>query len=147
VRIKEHTGALDAIRELFGDNGNPNAPIPALLAALDQLSHGSVGKVSQRQVENSVRQMRLTAKEMGVGFEQLAGFSAQMGAYGDMLGLAGPTKMGATNTALNVVNAMRKNGAFENTTFGSINQAEALQKVGQLVAEAKHLKMPSRPVR
>jgi hypothetical protein len=62
-----------------------------------------------------------------------------MSAQGDMLGLTGPVKMGATNTALSVVNNMRRSGAFDatNTRFGSINQAEALQQVGQLVSRGE----------
>jgi hypothetical protein len=128
--VKEKMGAVDAIREIFGDNGNPNAPVPALLAALDHLSQGSMSQMAPGKVENIIRQMRGTAKEMGVGFEQLAGFSAQMGAGGANLGLQRPTTLQATAAALTAVNTMRQAGAFANPQFGAMNQEEAMQATG-----------------
>jgi hypothetical protein len=128
--VKEKMGAVDAIREIFGDNGNPNAPVPALLAALDHLSQGAMSQMAPGKVENIIRQMRGTAKEMGVGFEQMAGFSAQMGAAGANLGLQRPTTLQATAAALTAVNTMRQAGAFANPQFGAMSQEEAMQATG-----------------
>lgn len=131
--VKEKMGAVDAIREIFGDNGNPNAPVPALLAALDHLSQGAMSQMAPGKVENIIRQMRGTAKEMGMGFEQMAGFSAQMGAAGANLGLYRPTTLQATNAAMTAVNTMRQAGVFANPQFGAMSQEEAMQATGMAV--------------
>lgn len=131
--VKEKMGAVDAIREIFGDNGNPNAPVPALLAALDHLSQGAMSQMSSGKVEHIIRQMRGTAKEMGIGFEQLAGFSAQMGAAGANLGLHRPTTLQATNASLVALNTMRQAGVFANPQFGAMSQEEAMQSTGMAV--------------
>jgi hypothetical protein len=129
--IKDMTGAVAAVREIFGDNGNPNAPMPALLAALDQLTQGAGSQVSGGKVETALRQMQTLAKESGVGFEQLAGLSANMGAMGDMLGVAKGTTMQSTANVLATVKTMRDTGAFSNPVFGAMSQEEAMQNVAE----------------
>jgi len=129
-KIKEFAGAVAAVREIFGDNGNPNAPMPALLAALEQLTQGALPQMSAKGVEGTMRQMRLAAREAGIGMEQLMGMSAQIGAYGDTLGIARPVSMQNTlNTAL-LTKAMREAGSFSNPRFGQTDQATAAQDAG-----------------
>jgi len=129
--IKEMTGAVAAVREIFGDNGNPNAPMPALLAALDQLTQGAGSQVSGGKVETALRQMQTLAKESGVGFEQLAGLSANMGAMGDMLGVANGTTMQSTAHVLAATKVMRDTGAFAKPVYGAMSQEEAMQNVAE----------------
>jgi hypothetical protein len=129
--IKEMTGAVAAVREIFGDNGNPNAPMPALLAALDQLTQGAGSQVSGGKVETALRQMQTLAKESGVGFEQLAGLSANMGAMGDMLGVAKGTTMQSTAHVLAATKVMRDTGAFAKPVYGAMSQEEAMQNVAE----------------
>ena len=85
--IKKYTGAVAAIRDIFGDNGNPNAPLPALLAALEGLTGGAVGSMKPQKIEATLRQMQATAKEAGIGFEQMAAMSTQIDSMGQALNL------------------------------------------------------------
>ena len=66
--VHKYAADDDAVREIFGANGNPNAPMPALLAALDQLSQGANFQVDPKSLETSLRSMQLAAREAGVGF-------------------------------------------------------------------------------
>lgn len=129
--LKDYAGAVSAVREIFGDNGNPNAPMSQLLAALEHLSNGAVNQMKPAQVESVLRQMRLAAKETGIGFEQLAQFSAQMSAYGDTLGISKPTTMLNTLTAMTMVRSMEETGAFSGNRFGQMTKADALEEVGK----------------
>lgn len=135
--IKKHTEALAAIREIFGDNGNTNAPVPALLAALDHLSQGSSHRMSSNKVASTLREMRGTAKELGMGIGQLGALSASVEAYGTQLGLAGETRMGAVADTLSTLKAMDRGGAFANAKFGSLSKEEAQQKVGMLATRSE----------
>lgn len=127
-KLKEFTGAVAAVREIFGDNGNGNAPFPALLAALEHLSQGSISQVGAGKVENTLRSMRLAARDAGIGFEQLAGMSAEIGAYGDTLGIARPISMQNTLNAAIMTKAMRDTGQFDRPGFGKIDQATAARE-------------------
>jgi hypothetical protein len=129
--IKKYAGAVAAVREIFGDNGNPNAPMPALLAALDQLSQGAAGQMDPRKIETSLRAMQQVARESGIGFEQMAGMSAQMGAMGDMLGISKSQTIHNQVNAMAMVKTMRDSGAFSQQRFGAMSQAEALNEVGR----------------
>lgn len=128
--IKQYTGAVAAVREIFGDNGNPNAPMGALLAALEQLSSGATSQMKPQKVESVLREMRLAAKETGVGMEQMMGFAGQMSAMGDTLGIAKPLSLQNTRNTMNMVSAMEATGAFEGNRFGSLTKSEAMQEVG-----------------
>jgi hypothetical protein len=128
-KVKDFTGAVAAVREIFGDNGNPNAPMSQLLAALDHLSQGSISQVGPGKVENVLRSMRQAARDTGVGFEQLAGMSAEIGAYGDTLGIARPISMQNTLNALVMTKAMRDQGKFDTPLFGKMDQATASREV------------------
>lgn len=128
--LKDYAGAVSSVREIFGDNGNPNAPMPALLAALEQLTAGASQQMSPAKVQNVLREMRLAAKETGIGFEQLVGFSGQMQAMGDTLGIAKPLTVQNTVNAMNLIKAMDDNGAFAGNRFGQMNKMEALNEAG-----------------
>lgn len=129
--IKKYAGAVAAVREIFGDNGNPNAPMPALLAALDHLSQGAAAQMDPQKIETSLRAMQQVARESGIGFEQMAGMSAQMGAMGDMLGISKSQTLHNQVNAMAMVKTMRDSGAFSQPRFGAMSQAEALNEVGR----------------
>lgn len=128
--IKEYAGAVAAVREIFGDNGNTNAPMSALLSALEQLSGGATSQMKPAKVESTLREMRLAAKETGVGIEQMMGFAGQMSAMGDTLGIARPLSLSATRDVLTHVSAMDAGGAFSKERFGAMSKSEAMQEAG-----------------
>ena len=99
-KIKEMTGAVAAVRDIFGDNGNPNAPMPALLAALEGLTGGAIGSMKPQKIADTLRQMQTTAKEAGIGFDQMASMSAQMDAQGASLGLTPADTMRLKGSAM-----------------------------------------------
>lgn len=129
AKLKEFTGAVAAVREIFGDNGQSNAPFSALLAALDHLSQGSIPQVGAEKVETTLRSMRIASQEAGIKFDQLAGISAEVGAYGDTLGIARPISMQNTLNAVVMAKSMRDTGQFEKPLFGSMDQATAAREV------------------
>lgn len=135
--IKKHTEALAAVREIFGDNGNPNAPVPALMAALDALSHGASSRMNSGKVSSTLREMRTVAKEMGMGFDQMLGMSTAIGAYGDQLGLYAETKMSAQSNAMAMISGMNRAGAFTNQGFGALSKEEATQRAAVLATRAE----------
>lgn len=132
--VKKYAGAVDAVREIFGDNGNPNAPMPALLAALNHLTQGSMGAMKPQQVQATLRQMQQVARETGIGFQQMAALSATMGAQGQMLGVSNSVTMQNVVGSMASIKAMQDSGSFAGvTTFGAMTRDEALDREGRLM--------------
>jgi DNA-binding phage protein/lambda repressor-like predicted transcriptional regulator len=129
--LKKYSGVVDAVREIFGDNGNPNAPMPALLAALDQLSQGAAMQVDAQAIEAAMRQMQQVAKEAGIGFEQMAAMSSRMGAMGQSLGIAPITTMQNQVNAMAMAKTMQDTGSFSQPGFGAMNKGQATDFVAE----------------
>ncbi|NDD52309.1 hypothetical protein EBZ39_00255 [bacterium] len=137
--VKKHTEALAAVREIFGDNGNTNAPIPALLAALEHLSQGASGRSGNTtKVASTLRQMRIMAKEIGMGFDQMAQVAAGVNAYGSQLGLSDEEKLNATSNAIATVRNMDRAGAFNNRGFGTMSKEEATTYAAEVSARTEN---------
>jgi hypothetical protein len=85
--LDKYKGALAAVKEIFGENGNPNAPMRELMNALESLTQGGLQQINSGRVEMTVRNMYNAAKLAGV---DMGTVSAMMGAAGqqtDAMGL------------------------------------------------------------
>ena len=76
--IRKYQSVLNAMREIFGDAGNPNAPMPELINALQAFSGGALSQMQPGQLEMMVRTNYNMAKQTGMG---PSGFM-MMGQYG-----------------------------------------------------------------
>ena len=129
--VKDRTGAVAAVREIFAANGKTNVQTPMLLAALEHLSQGASSQMEPKKLEMAMRTMQQVAMESGIGFEQMAGMAAQMGATGSMLGISKAQTIHNQINTMAMVKTMRDEGVFSKPVFGGMNQAEALQLTGQ----------------
>lgn len=128
--LKNYSGAVAAIREIFGENGNPNAPMQQLMAGLEALTQNSVGQMTPGKVEGFVRRAQMASRESGIGLEAMMGISSQLGAYGDTLGLNRMFAAENTVNAMNAVSAMRGSGMFQ-AAYGRMTPEEAAMYSGQ----------------
>ncbi len=131
--LEKYSGALGAIRDLFGDNGNPNAPVPALLKMLDALTNGTAGQFEPGRVEAELRKMQSLAKETGVGMNQLAQLSTNVTMQGRMFGLNDASAVQGTNATLAAIKVMQESGAFSTGRFGAMNKEQAMESVSRSV--------------
>lgn len=86
-RLKNMAGAVSAMRDIFGDSGNANAPMAQLIQALDQLTQGGLATMSPGKIEQMVRRTNYLAKTAGVSMEAVAGLTAGGAATADRLGV------------------------------------------------------------
>lgn len=131
--LEKYSGALGAIRDLFGDNGNPNAPVPALLKMLDGLTNSTSGQFEPGRIEAELRKMQTLAKETGVGLQQLSQLSHNVTMQGRMFGLSDATAVQATNATLAGIQVMQQQGAFSTGRFGAFNKEQAMDTMGQQI--------------
>ena len=123
-KVKGYTDALAAVRDIFGDNGNPNAPMPALMAALDQLTQGGLGQMDPAKVATTLRQMQTLAKETGTGMKQLGVMTQVAGNIGQQLGLAPSVTMQNVAASMGITKAAMDSGAFSSGVFGGLSKEQ-----------------------
>lgn len=131
--MEKYSGALASIRELFGDNGNPNAPVSALIKMMNALTNSTMGQFEPGKIEAELRKMQTLAKETGVGIQQLSAISQNVTAQGRMFGLNDATAVQATNATLAGLKVMRQEGEFATGRFGAMNQAQATDMLSKQI--------------
>lgn len=134
-KIKGYTDALSAVRDIFGDNGNPNAPMPALMAMLDHLTQGGMGNMDPKRAASTLRSMQTLARETGTGMQQLAQMSAVAGNLGQQLGIAPSITMQNVAASMGITKSAMDSGAFSSGTFGTKNKEEFQNKTVQMLQE------------
>lgn len=129
-RMQEYVDSLGAIREVFGENGNPNAPMAVLLGGLQALTSGQMQKYDTTQLNSMVRDVQSLAQASGKSMDQLITMRYGFEKNASGLGL----ETGFANTAMNVAAttgmAFSREGAASG--FGAINRSEAEQLAGNL---------------
>lgn len=123
-KLKEYSKAVAAVKDIFGDNGNPNAPMPALLAVLDQLTQGGMHQMGAEKAGNTLRQMQSLARDTGTGMQQLAAMSSYAGGIGRQLGIAPSITMQNVANTMGITRSMMDNGVFSSEAFGSLSKEE-----------------------
>lgn len=130
---KDYMGALDAVREIFGDKGAGNAPMSALIEALDEFSAGSIDRMDPSKVENSMRQMRLVAQDAGMNLESIAMIGANGTALSQMHGTPAHMQMAANMQTMQNVAAMQREGMFNRKLYGDMTEGEAIQETQERI--------------
>jgi hypothetical protein len=125
---KNYMGALDAVREIFGDNGKGDAPIEALIEALDEFSSGSINKIDPSRVERTMREMRSSAKSAGVNLESMAMIGANGTALAQMYGTPSHMQMDANLQTTQQLAAMQQTGMFSRKIYGDLTEGEAIKE-------------------
>lgn len=134
-KIKGYTDALSAVRDIFGDNGNPNAPMPALMAMLDHLTQGGMGNMDPKKAASTLRSMQTLARETGTGMQQLAQMSQVAGNMGMQLGIAPSITMQNVAASMGMTKSAMDGGAFSSGTFGTKNKEEFQNKTVEMLQE------------
>lgn len=86
-RLKNMSGAVKAMKDIFGDQGNPNAPMREIINALDALTQGGLATMSPGQLESIVRKTQSIAQQTGMGLDSIIGLTTQNAGLADQLGL------------------------------------------------------------
>lgn len=86
-RLKGLSGAVKAMREIFGDMGNPNAPMRDIVDGLNKLTQGGLASMSPEKLEMTVRKTQAIAKQTGMSVEGIMALTNSNTQIGDQLGL------------------------------------------------------------
>ncbi len=97
--MEKMSGAVAAMRDIFGDMGKPNAPMIEILNGLNSMTQGGLTGMSPDRLERAVRDTYNVARATGLGLEGIMGFAGTAGnllqAQGQSRGLAPQVAQGS----------------------------------------------------
>lgn len=135
-RLQDMSGAVTAMREIFGDMGNANAPMSEIINGLDALTQGKFATMSPASVEQMVRTTRNLARSSGMGMEAMmeitGGIAQQMQGLG---GSRSAVPFLAQQTAAGSIGFDRA-GMGRITGEGALNRQQATMLEARLGAGA-----------
>lgn len=125
--LQSYVGAMAAMRDIFGDAGHPNAPIPALMQALEGMTSGAMGQVDPSKLGQMARQTYYLAKTAGISADSAMVMQQDAAVRGQQLGIESPFAIQATQSSLGFNAAMRAKGALATPVFGGMTESALTQ--------------------
>lgn len=123
--VKGLAGAVSAIRDLFGENGRPDAPMSTLFKALNDLTQGGLQFADPAKLESTVRTAQSLMRSGGITLDAYAALTAQAGSaaaavgvdqsFGASIALGSAAAGSAFNAA--GLGSFRGPGAFSRETY------------------------------
>jgi len=123
-RLKNLAGAVSAMRDIFGDMGNPNAPMREIVQGLEALTQGGISTMAPGQLEQMVRTTRNLAQTSGLGIQGMLGLQAQNANMADQLGLDRSLAVNATQQTAAWTTAARQTQRLDQPAFGRLTAEE-----------------------
>lgn len=135
-RLRNLSGAVSAMRDIFGDEGRPNAPMREIIAGLEHLTQSNLANSSPAEMELMVRQTQALARGTGVSMTTVAGLTAHTAALTDRLGLDRSFAAQATQGALAFGGGVNDAGRLDIPTYSSLSKDELILLDKQLRTHA-----------
>jgi hypothetical protein len=129
-RLQGYSSSLAAMREIFGENGDPNAPIPKLISALESLTEGNIQKFDTNSLNTMVRDLQAMSQMSGLSLDQLA-LRQQNGVrtLDAVMGAGNGVYFSPTATNLAVAQGMGYGQLPGQQGFGALNRQAVEQSV------------------
>jgi hypothetical protein len=126
-QLQEYVGAISAMREVFGEAGNPNAPVPQLIGALKALTGGQMQKFDPASLANMVRDMQAMSQMSGKSVDQLLAMSQTANSMNTTMLGSHAANFNPATMAAGVAGGMAFSQAGGATGFGALNRQQAEQ--------------------
>lgn len=134
-RLKAMTGAVSAMRDIFGENGQANAPMSQIFNALQKITQNNLANMNPADIEKTVRNLNNASKMSGLDMQGMMGLTATAGQATDKVGLNRAFAMPVSTEA--AVFAAAYADQFGNSrAFGALDKERMLQIGANLSAAA-----------
>ena len=117
-QLRDYDDALQAMQEIFGANGNPNAPIPALIESLNVLTGGGIQQFDGKQLTDLVRNTANLAENTGVGMPAMSMMALEGAARAQQMGLHPVFGLLAAQQAVAFQGGLSSEGGLPSGVFG-----------------------------
>jgi hypothetical protein len=124
-KLKSMSKAVSAMKEIFGEAGQPNAPMSQVMGAIESLTQTNMQAMKPTEIEQLIRSTQNSAKIAGITMPQTY---ANIGNVAGMLDRAGGDRIFATEAYNRSVNetAAGKRIFGESTAFGRLTPEKML---------------------
>ena len=125
TQLQDYVKSIAAIREVFGENGDPNAPMPKLIGALEGLTSGRMHQFDANRLNTMVRDMQALSQQSGKSIDQLVAMNQNNA--GNLQQLMGPSAgaFAPTSTAYGTTVGQAFQQVGGATGFGTLSRTEA----------------------
>lgn len=125
TQLQDYVKSIAAIREVFGENGDPNAPMPKLIGALEGLTSGRMHQFDANRLNTMVRDMQALSQQSGKSIDQLVAMNRNNA--GNLQQLMGPSAgaFAPTSTAYGTTVGQAFQQVGGATGFGTLSRTEA----------------------
>lgn len=86
-KLKAMSGAVAAMKDVFGENGRPDAPMNEIFNALQQVTQNRLNSMNPEEIESLVRKVSITGRMSGMGLQGMMTNIAAAGQITDRMGL------------------------------------------------------------
>lgn len=126
-QLQDYVDAISAMREVFGEAGNPNAPVPQLIGALKALTGGQMQKFDPASLANMVRDMQSMSQMSGKSIDQILAMSQTANAMNTSIMGAHAPNFNPATVAAGIAGGVAFSQAGGATGFGALNRQQAEQ--------------------
>lgn len=125
--IESYTGLINSMKDLFGDAGRSNAPIPELVGAIEAMTMKGLGQLDPTRAAASIRQTYNLAKQSGVTLQTVQALQGDAANRASALGIESDFAVTATQGGLAYGGAYRSTGAGAYRSWGGMNSDQVQQ--------------------
>lgn len=125
--LEGYTGAIAAVKDIFGGQGDTQAPMAELLNMLDQLSNGNLAQLDPGKLENIVRTTHSLSEMTGITMDGVAVMQQHASAVGAQMGLESAFAPLAMQGAMAYRAAFTGYGMGATTAWGAYSADQATQ--------------------
>jgi len=134
-RLKEMSKSVSAMKEVFGEMGQPDAPMGQLVGAIEALTQANLPSMDASKTERMIRDTSNTAKAAGIDMPQMFRLMGSTAAMSDRAGVDRVFTPGITNQAV-LENEASKRMFGDSKAFGLSTAEKRLNMSQQLGVQA-----------
>ena len=125
--LKGYAEAIAAVKDIFGDMGQPNTPMSELLKNLDAMTQGGVGRIDPSTLARIARTGYETAKQSGVSMDTYGMLQQHAAARASQYGLDPIVGTLVNQQSVLFNSTYRANGWGQTPAWGRYNADQLLQ--------------------
>lgn len=134
-KLKGMSKAVSAMKEVFGEMGQPDAPMGQLVGAIEALTQANLPSMDSSKTERMIRDTSNTAKAAGIDMPQMFRLMGSTAAMSDRAGVDRVFTPGITNQAV-LENEASKRMFGDSKAFGLSTAEKRLNMSQQLGVQA-----------
>lgn len=134
--LQNYVDVIAAMKDIFGEAGQPNAPLPMLIQGLEALTAGSAHQIDPSRLNMIVRDVHNLSRNSGVSMNGVMMMQQHAAMRAQEIGVAPIFAASATNQALAWAGAYNAGGHGAHQAFGLMTSDQLRQLKANMIVNA-----------